>query len=167
MPLTGFSMTRNPPTNASIVPKTITISAKVIGSQGINVRASLADGFATGGHATGYVTGPGTATSDSIPAWLSNGEFVVKASSVDKIGLDRLWYMNRYGQLPAFADGGHVHYSQAAPRYAGGGYFSAPSADAQRVAPTIQVFGSDPSQVAQIALDKVGHYSADAATARR
>ena len=104
--------------------KTITISAKVIGSQGINVRASLADGFATGGHATGYVTGPGTATSDSIPAWLSNGEFVVKASSVDKIGLDRLWYMNRYGQLPGFADGGHVHYSQATPRYAGGGAVS-------------------------------------------
>lgn len=33
--------------------------------------------FATGG----FVSGAGTATSDSIPAWLSNGEFVVNAKS--------------------------------------------------------------------------------------
>jgi TP901 family phage tail tape measure protein len=34
----------------------------------------------------GYVTGPGTGTSDSIPAMLSNGEFVVKAAAVAKYG---------------------------------------------------------------------------------
>jgi hypothetical protein len=34
-------------------------------------------GFASGGH----VTGPGTGTSDSIPARLSNGEFVVNAAA--------------------------------------------------------------------------------------
>jgi len=34
----------------------------------------------------GYITGPGSSTSDSIPAMLSNGEFVVKASSVAKYG---------------------------------------------------------------------------------
>lgn len=41
----------------------------------------------------GAVRGPGTGTSDSIPAWLSNGEYVVKASSVRKYGtgfLDRV-----------------------------------------------------------------------------
>ena len=32
----------------------------------------------------GYVSGPGTGTSDSIPAWLSNGEYVVKAAAVAK-----------------------------------------------------------------------------------
>lgn len=37
-------------------------------------------GFASGG----YVTGPGTATSDSIRAWLSNGEFVVPADVTAK-----------------------------------------------------------------------------------
>lgn len=34
----------------------------------------------------GGVKGPGTSTSDSIPAWLSNGEYVVKADSVSKYG---------------------------------------------------------------------------------
>ena len=34
----------------------------------------------------GLVTGPGSGTSDSIPAMLSNGEFVMRASAVDKLG---------------------------------------------------------------------------------
>lgn len=34
----------------------------------------------------GKISGPGTATSDSIPAYLSNGEYVVQASAVDKYG---------------------------------------------------------------------------------
>jgi tape measure domain-containing protein len=39
-------------------------------------------GFAEGGH----VRGPGTGTSDSIPAWLSNGEHVTNARSTAKYG---------------------------------------------------------------------------------
>lgn len=35
----------------------------------------------------GYIAGPGTSTSDSIPAWLSNGEYVIRAASVQKYGL--------------------------------------------------------------------------------
>ncbi|WNM69946.1 tape measure protein [Rhodococcus phage GuyFagieri] len=55
-----------------------------------------------GGYATGgYVQGPGTATSDSIPAYLSNGEFVMKASAVKRLGVDRLNAMNNGG----YADG--------------------------------------------------------------
>ncbi len=69
----------------------------------------------------GAVHGPGTATSDSILARLSNGEFVIKASSAAAIGMHRLDYINRYGRLPAFADGGRVHYASAPPRYATGG----------------------------------------------
>lgn len=41
----------------------------------------------------GYISGPGTSTSDSIPAMLSDGEYVVQASSVAKYGttfLDRV-----------------------------------------------------------------------------
>ena len=34
----------------------------------------------------GFVSGPGTGTSDSIPAYLSNGEYVVKAAAVAKYG---------------------------------------------------------------------------------
>lgn len=39
-----------------------------------------------GGGGSGMVSGPGTSTSDSIPAMLSNDEFVVRASSVRKYG---------------------------------------------------------------------------------
>jgi hypothetical protein len=58
--------------------------------------------FADGGH----VKGPGTSTSDSIPAMLSNGEFVVKAKQVGKHrGL--LTAINN-DQVPKYADGGLV-----------------------------------------------------------
>lgn len=56
--------------------------------------------------AGGYIHGPGTGTSDSIPAWLSNGEYVLRAAAVDALGLARLDYMNRHGRIPAFASGG-------------------------------------------------------------
>lgn len=39
---------------------------------------------------SGEVDGPGTGTSDSIPAMLSDGEFVFTAKSVKQIGVDRL-----------------------------------------------------------------------------
>lgn len=42
----------------------------------------------------GYVTGPGTGTSDSIPARLSNGEYVVKAAAVKRYGLGMLNSIN-------------------------------------------------------------------------
>lgn len=53
-------------------------------------------GFATGG----LVRGPGSGTSDSIPAWLSNEEFVVKARAVKSIGVENLNRMNQTGELP-------------------------------------------------------------------
>ena len=57
--------------------------------------------FATGGH----VTGPGTGTSDSILARLSNGEYVLRAAAVRHYGTAILDRMNGL-QMPAFADGG-------------------------------------------------------------
>lgn len=53
-------------------------------------------GFAEGG----YVKGPGTDTSDSIPARLSNNEYVLNAKSVRSIGVGALDYMNTNGALP-------------------------------------------------------------------
>ena len=47
----------------------------------------------------GKVNGPGTGTSDSIPARLSNGEFVIKADAVRAYGEDNLNAINA-GQLP-------------------------------------------------------------------
>ena len=41
----------------------------------------------------GEVEGPGTGTSDSIPARLSDGEFVFTAKSVEQIGADNLMKM--------------------------------------------------------------------------
>jgi gas vesicle protein len=43
----------------------------------------------------GLVKGPGGSTSDSIPAMLSNGEFVVKASAVGTYGVDFLNAINQ------------------------------------------------------------------------
>jgi hypothetical protein len=57
----------------------------------------------------GPVWGAGTGTSDDIDAKLSNGEFVVKAQSVEKIGRDRLHHINQTGEVPHFATGGLVH----------------------------------------------------------
>lgn len=57
--------------------------------------------FATGG----FVSGPGSGTSDSIPAMLSNGEYVIRSAAVDRIGVGTLNRLNRVGH---FADGGYV-----------------------------------------------------------
>lgn len=46
----------------------------------------------------GYISGAGTSTSDSIPAMLSNGEYVLNASSVDAIGVDNLNRINAAGR---------------------------------------------------------------------
>lgn len=75
----------------------------------------------------GRISGPGTGTSDSIPAWLSNGEMVIKASSVKsldaKYGPGFLNMLNSTGEIQphparealrnrarsqAFAKGGRV-----------------------------------------------------------
>lgn len=55
----------------------------------------------------GLITGPGTGTSDSIPALLSNGEYVLRSSAVDKFGVGTLNAMNA-GRIPHFAEGGSV-----------------------------------------------------------
>ena len=61
-------------------------------------------GYATGGH----VRGPGTGTSDSIPALLSNGEYVIRAAAVRKLGKNYLDLINNGIPLSRFADGGMV-----------------------------------------------------------
>lgn len=55
----------------------------------------------------GYITGSGTGTSDSIPAMLSNGEYVLRSSAVDRIGIGTLNAMNA-GAVPQFSEGGSV-----------------------------------------------------------
>ena len=55
----------------------------------------------------GYITGDGTATSDSIPAMLSNGEYVIRAAAVDKLGVPFLDGLNS-GKYTHRASGGLV-----------------------------------------------------------
>jgi tape measure domain-containing protein len=77
------------------------------GNDGGGFFASLASLFGGGKADGGYIKGAGTATSDSIPTLLSNGEFVIKASSVDKFGVGFLNALNA-GNLPKYATGGLV-----------------------------------------------------------
>ncbi len=59
--------------------------------------------------AGGYISGPGTATSDSIPAMLSDGEYVIRAASVNKFGKNFLDAINA-GKLTGFRLGDLVSY---------------------------------------------------------
>lgn len=65
----------------------------------------------------GYISGPGTSTSDSIPMRLSDGEYVIRAKAVRALGTDFLDRLNAAGsglsgkgKLPKFryAEGGYV-----------------------------------------------------------
>lgn len=70
----------------------------------------------------GYISGPGSGTSDSIPARLSNGEYVVRASAVRNVGVGFMHAINNFSVgglvgnisdrmnnlLPRFATGGIV-----------------------------------------------------------
>jgi hypothetical protein len=83
----------------------------IIGKAQNKSSGSTGGGFAAGG----FVSGPGSGTSDSIPAWLSNGEFVTRAAAVRRPGiLPLLRAINGGVQIPSimgrrrFADGGLV-----------------------------------------------------------
>ncbi len=61
-------------------------------------------GFASGG----YLRGPGTGTSDSMLARLSNGEYIIKAAAVRRFGKGFFDQLNGM-RLPKFASGGIVN----------------------------------------------------------
>lgn len=94
-------------------------------SSGVNSAEGGAQAFAGGGE----VRGPGTSISDSIAAWLSNNEFVMRAKAVAKYGLGFMHAVNNgtldLGRMLGFAAGGLVQSLQGnqAPRlaFAGGG----------------------------------------------
>ena len=69
----------------------------------------------------GWIFGPGTSTSDSILARLSNGEFVVRAAAMAVPENRRVvQYINAGGKVPGFANGGYVRPNYASPNYGGG-----------------------------------------------
>lgn len=79
-------------------------------------------GFASGG----AVRGPGTGTSDSILARLSNGEFVMRAAAVRRLGVNFLNSLNA-GKSAGFNLGGLVDgiRSNSLPGFAAGGLVAA------------------------------------------
>lgn len=87
-----------------------TLSQILTEVSGIKYSSQGVEGHATGG----FIRGAGTSTSDSIPAMLSNGEFVVKASAVRKYGTGFLNAVNNgnftklHMPVARFADGGSV-----------------------------------------------------------
>jgi soluble lytic murein transglycosylase-like protein len=96
-------------------------------SQGVGAFTGADGEFAEGGVIGrikrawgGFVSGPGGSTEDKIPAWLSNGEFVVKAAAVKALGLKNLHAINNADrQLPKLAGGGTPEGAAG-----GGGFFS-------------------------------------------
>jgi hypothetical protein len=68
----------------------------------------------------GAIHGAGTATSDSIPIWASDGEFMMRTKAVAALGTPLLNYMNKYGRLPGFAMGGPIVSNAAATPMMGG-----------------------------------------------
>ncbi|QKS14794.1 hypothetical protein HUN59_14855 [Curtobacterium sp. Csp2] len=79
------------------------------------IDAGAAPGVAKAAYASGgAVHGPGTGTSDSIHALLSNGEHVLTASDVARLGGQAAVYGLRQaiqqGKVPRYANGGAVSY---------------------------------------------------------
>lgn len=137
----------------SIVSKTVTVSVfEQHFSSGVDRALHKAAG--------GYISGPGTATSDSIPAWLSAGEYVIRAAAVRRYGrtlFDRLnagvadgWHA---AGGPGFARGGYVQQ----PRYV---TMPAPAAGGQTV------INVEPAVITEGQLDRYLTRSVESVTAR-
>lgn len=87
----------------TVTVQTITRSAKPAVAQAIVDNGGSLPVFAGGGR----IRGPGTGTSDSILARLSDGEYVVRSAAVSHYGAHLLNRINSM-QLPKFAEGGLV-----------------------------------------------------------
>ncbi|WP_158717839.1 hypothetical protein [Streptomyces sp. NRRL F-2664] len=77
----------------------LTVISRNLTDSSLN-RSRIVDGRLTRARG-GIVRGPGTSTSDSIPAWLSDGEYVVSAAAVQQIGVSNLDALNRGRSLAA------------------------------------------------------------------
>jgi hypothetical protein len=94
----------------------------------------------------GPISGPGTGISDSIPAWLSHGEYVLRAASVQQPGAEA--FLNEFNRVGMKALKGvaalrylprmtHAPLTRAPLRFAGGGIVGGTSAKAVAKSPMI------------------------------
>ena len=102
--------------------KTVTVTVRYRKEGDGMSTGGLVQAFAQGGQAwrriVGKVAGPGTGTSDSIFAKLSNGEFVIRAAAVRKFGASFFEALNRgiMPPMPKYAMGGPVNAISMMPR---------------------------------------------------
>lgn len=88
---------------------------ELISAKGGKVTAGGMRAYASGGIVDGLLKGPGTGTSDSLVARVSNGEYIMRAAAVKKYGTGFMRALNME-RMPKFASGGQV-----GGGYAGGG----------------------------------------------
>jgi hypothetical protein len=73
---------------------------------------SLAEGtagsFAYGGMIPGYASGGNSPANDTVPAWLSPGEYVIPRTGVNPDTITILDYIRSFGKAPQYAIGGIV-----------------------------------------------------------
>ena len=108
--------------------RTVTVTTQFV-TTGSNQGEHI--GYGTIPKATGgRIYGPGTGTSDSIPAWLSNGEHVIRAAAVNKldrtVGPNFLNVLNATGDLDKAVSQARTSYARSAvdmsrSAYASGG----------------------------------------------
>lgn len=108
--------------------RTVTVTTQFV-TTGSNQGEHI--GYGTIPKATGgRIYGPGTGTSDSIPAWLSNGEHVIRAAAVNKldrtVGPNFLNVLNATGDLDKAVSHARTSYARSAvdmsrSAYAAGG----------------------------------------------
>jgi len=91
-----FNISTNAEKAAKIIEDAIEISRNTFGANPI----AKASG--------GFISGPGTKTSDSIPAMLSKGEYVIRAAAVDKFGPGFFNSLNNGSMPRGFNEGGYV-----------------------------------------------------------
>lgn len=135
---------------ASLKDRTLYITTvnRVTGAPQTNNKEAM-PAAATGG----AIFGPGTSTSDSILARLSNGEFVIRTEAARRIGYANLAQANRTGRLPGYATGGRVAPNYA-PKYAPS---YAPQTQSPQLVVQQTVSGPDAGEVAHRALSLFRH----------
>lgn len=99
-----------------------------IAGSGSTAGGDQTQAFARGGKVSGHIRGAGTSTSDSIAAWLSNNEFVVRAKAVAKYGVG---FLNAINQ-------GRLSFPETAQKFAVGGLVSALNVGNSSVTPSLE-----------------------------
>ena len=94
------------------------LNGSVIATRYVNIVIQNIDGGSTKVATGGRISGPGTGTSDSIPAWLSNGEHVIRAAAASKldrtVGPNFLNVLNATGDLDRAVSQARTSYARSA-----------------------------------------------------